>query len=131
MPLMRLPLISISLFAALAACSGIQVRSDYTDGVDFDHYTTYSWQAPEAPSEKARARGVSELVMDRIHSAIDEGLGDKGLSKVVAAEDGLLVTYHISIEEKLQFNDPYFSYDRNQSYDEGTLLIDLIDATMR
>jgi hypothetical protein len=124
----RLALTILTLAAVLSACSGIRVRSDFDSRTDFSAYRTYAWLTKRPPSQPARAPEVSDILMERIQRAVAGELAGKGLRRVKEEAASLLVTHHVSIEEKLQFTDPYFAYDRVKTYEEGTLLIDFIDA---
>ena len=127
-PMNRLPLLALVLAFVLPACSGLKVNSDYDAEADFSVYATFAWLPAPVASDEAQARGVSEILGERIQRAVDANLATKNMRKVSKAEAQLLVTYHLSVEEKIEFNDPYYAYDRVSTYEEGTMLIDLIDA---
>ena len=116
--LLRIALMTV----ALGSCSGVKARSDFTKGTDFSVYKTYAW-LPQHPTAD-----VDEIVLERIRSAVDEELAKDGLQLVPAAQADLMVTQQSSVQEKVQVNDPYYSYDAYDVYEEGTLMIDLVDA---
>jgi len=116
--LLRLALMAV----ALSSCSGVKTRSDYTEGTDFSIYKTYAW-LPQHPTPD-----ISEIVIRRIQSAVDGELAKDGLELVPAADADLMVTQKSGVQEKVQVNDPYYSYDAYDVYEQGTLVIDLVDA---
>lgn len=111
-------------------CSGIDVSSDYDPATDFAAFSTYAWLSKPA-AELPGSPLVSELLLERVRHAVDSELSAKGMRVVPEEAASLLVTEHLSIEERIQFNDPYYSFDMVQTYEEGTLLIDLVDADSR
>ena len=119
---------SLALAAIAAGCSSVSVESDYDDRVDFTLFQTYAWPPQPALSEAVQARGGGDFLIERIQDAVDEELQAKGMREVAVSEANLLVTHRIGVVEKLQVNDPFFSYDQYTTYEEGTLLIDLEDA---
>jgi hypothetical protein len=111
----------------MAACSSVKVDADYETDTDFEFYTTYAWAPQPAPNTPL----ISDLVVERIKSAVDRELGVKGLKKDVPDQASMQVKYRISIAEKLQVNDPYYAYNQFQTYEEGTLLLDFVDTKTR
>lgn len=121
--------LALSLLAlALPACSGIGVTSDHAPGIDFAALETYAWKAPAPAEAPAGAASEDDLVRARIQRAVDRELAAKGLRAVPAAEASLLVLQHLRVAERYQINDPYYAYESVEEYEEGTLIIDLVDA---
>jgi len=120
----RLPsLVPVLLLAALAACSTVDVDTDFDPGADFSAFATYAW-IPATPSAE-----FDQSVIDRIEAAVDAGLAEKGLRKAPEKEQAdVLVSQYVTVQEKVQVVDPYFAYGQYQSYEEGTLLLELLDA---
>jgi len=119
------PLLSVLV---LTGCTIIKVRSDFDPKADFSEYETFAWLEQDPPAEASTDPMISELVLDRIHVAVDRGMAAQWMQMVPAEEAQLLVAYHISIEQRVQITDPYYAYDTAKTYDEGTLVIDFIDA---
>lgn len=133
---MARPLWILALVAA-AGCGGpkLTVDSDYEPSTDFAKYKTWSWMAGAKPSEK----DIDSLSQKRIREAIEEELPKRGLSKV---EDGgdLIANYQISVQHKIESSPATVgvgygwgpahigvSKSPTREYDEGTLVLDLVD----
>lgn len=122
------------LVALLGACSSFEVATDWDPAVDFSTISTYAWlERPDTEEPDPET-----LLTQRIVRAIDSALAEKGMSQVPADDADVLVTYHVEIREKLSVNTRTHGYSPHnyrgatasttvQQYDQGTLLIDLID----
>ena len=120
----------------------VSVTSDYSGDTDFQTYKTYAW-LPQ-PSVK------KEPVLDRqIKAAVDSQLFAKGLQKSPTEPD-LLLAYHTGVEDRVLASNLGYSYRsryvRHRSrgvgfasssdistttYQEGTLILDFIDASTK
>jgi hypothetical protein len=129
---MKAALLSIALVAlvAFAGCSSISVSTNFDSGADFASYKTFGWMK-ESDSEKGY--DFSGELDERIKNAVDQQLAAKGLMKATVNTD-LLVVYHAGKEQQLEEEDwGYGGWwgvgggDVN-SYEKGTLVVDLIDA---
>jgi Domain of unknown function (DUF4136) len=130
------------LAAAIAflACSGVRVTTDYDPGTDFTRVRTYAWLDDQSGVQGDRP-DVTSLLDRRVRRAVDAELQRKGLSPVAQAEADALVSYHLGVETKLDVNTINTGYGYGwgayrggvathttvTEYQEGTLLIDLID----
>ena len=127
----------------LAGCAGFKVTDDYDPSADFSQYGGYAWLPRPDPTEAAAVRPDDGLLRQRIERAVDESLSAKGLRRVESAADAtLLVTEHISVEQKLRVNTTNYGYGYGRwgyygggytdttvdQYEEGTLILDFIDA---
>lgn len=130
--------VSLSIFVfMLAACSSINVNSDYDKQVDFTVYKTYAFH--KTGIDKAE---ISDLDKKRILRSIDEAMTAKGFTKSETPD--LLIAFFTKEREEVnvnQFNagwgygwgwgwNPYL-WGGNTSvsrHTEGTLYIDIIDA---
>ena len=127
----------------LNACAGIPVSTDYDPSWQLPSPAAYAW-LPH-PMNKVDPMVDNDLVMGRIHRAVDDQLAAKGLNIAKSeAEANLLVTYHIGEEDKLDINSfhsnfgyypcwhcwsPGFDNDIwVTQYTQGKLIVDLIDA---
>jgi hypothetical protein len=120
----------------LAGCGPmIDVRADYDTSADFARLRTYTWlQKPsDAPSDP---RISNDLLDSRVHAAVNEELHAKGYTESRETPD-FRVTYHVILKEKL--DSTAYGYGlgrwsgaadvRVATYEEGTLLLDLVDGT--
>jgi Domain of unknown function (DUF4136) len=122
-----------AVLAVLAACSSVNVNTDFDHGANFTSYKTYSWRSGQA---------VPNVEMNNhIVGAIDRQLGSVGLSKVESGGD-LRVTYDAAMGQRLDpavLDYPVYGpgWDaatmnaRVRNYDIGTLVIDLADQDGR
>ena len=132
-----------TLAVLLAGCSSFKVTDDYDPSADFAQFGSYAW-LPRPDATETGARTIDDgLLRQRIERATDEGLAAKGLRRVDAPTDAnLLVTSHISVEQKLRVNTTNYGYGYGRwgyygggytdttvdQYEEGTLILDFIDA---
>jgi hypothetical protein len=141
----------IVLGAILVGCAGIQVSSDYDRNTNFSGLKTYDWISPTQP-KTGDPRLDNTLLDSRIRSAVENQLNLKGYQKATAGSPDFQLAYHASIEEKLNattfdyydytypsyyhprygFSGPiYTAFPASQTYvyeyEEGTLLLDMID----
>jgi hypothetical protein len=121
----------------IAACSSVQVNSDYDKKVDFTPYKTFAYH--KTGIDKA---DISDLDKKRILRSIDESMIAKGFTKSESPD--ILVAFFTKEREQVNVNqynagwgygwrygwNPYI-WGGNTSvsrYTEGTLYIDIIDA---
>jgi len=127
-------LILVAAALALVACNPIYVSHDYDRDADFASYRTYSWMPFDVsgPADARQAQQQSPLMHKRTVSLVDEQLVKDGLTKKVEGDVDLWVTYYGESEQQVQIRQRR-GYDplgtTVQHYEEGTLIIDLIDAT--
>ncbi len=114
--------------AIVAGCSGISVSTDYNTSVDFSEYQTFSWMEPP----KSGGYDLDALMSARVKGAVDNQLITKGLKKASTDPD-LLVVYHTGKQGQIQIDSWGYGYWGGgvdaYSYEEGTLVVDLVDAT--
>ena len=131
----------ILALAGLTACQTVQVESDYDETVDFARYQTFDWlpQPRNAPHNDQ----INDILDNRIKRAIEAELVTDGYQKNQRGRPDLYVVYHAATRR--QIDRTYFErwgYNRRgqlrrrgavrvESYKEGTLIIDLVDAEQR
>jgi hypothetical protein len=140
----RILCLAVLVAAALVAtgCSSISVRQDYDTQADFVAYKTYAWiQQPTTAVGNARAAQQMNTLLDkRIKDAVNAQLAAKGMTLVTENPD-VLVMYYTGIDNKIEVQDYGYTYPRYgyggwygggqvdvYEYNEGTLIVDLIDA---
>jgi hypothetical protein len=130
----------LTLIVLAAGCSSISIQHDYDPSTDFTVYRTYAWiKQPVNVSGNARqAEGENSLVGKRIMNSVDGEMAKKGLR--MADDPQLLVVYYTGVQDKVQVTDwgygygPYGGWGYGgggtdvYSYQEGTLIVDLVDA---
>ena len=126
----------------LTSCSSdIVVRSDFDKSSEILTYSRYGWLKQEEIESRNSPLTYNELNDKRIKTAVDAGLAEKGYD-LNTSDPQFLVHYHITIEERSQLieTEPYGyssgqfwrnSHTEVRRYQEGTLILDVMDADNR
>ena len=141
----RTLLYAIPLVIFLSGCSTISVNWDFDPSADFYRLASYDWMDPDDTSTN-HLRAYDSLTHSRVLSAIEDQLFIKGYIKQVGGTPDFLVAYHAAVEGKLDTTviDTHYGYAapsawgyqmrpasyrevRAYAYEEGTLVIDVID----
>ncbi|MHC4972744.1 MAG: DUF4136 domain-containing protein [Planctomycetota bacterium] len=123
----------------LAACSSVQVSTDFDPGADFAALKTYAW-LPRKAQPTGDPRLDSTLLHERIRSAVDAQLAERGYKKTAAGRADFHVAYHTAVERKMDVDTIYRGYGYGPDiggwnaghetvvfeYDQGTLLLDFL-----
>ena len=137
-----LPLSFVALM--ISACSGIPVSQDFEQGFDFSGFKAFAWE----PNEESQwgIAGSNQLADRRIRSAIDTTLTAQQFSQVDAAQADFLVLYNVVVEQRISSSNvsggvalgrstrgrhgsiSLSTGSQIRTYDQGTLLIDVIDV---
>jgi len=145
-----LALVGVALLLGATSCttsSRVGVSSDFDHAVNFRAYKTWAWY-PQQPvdAEGGPAKGYESFLDQRLRTAIDRELTNKGLTRVESNPD-IYVAYNAKVEEK-QSVSPYYNgmgypyygyglyggglygrgYAPMSQYAAGTVIIDLVDA---
>jgi len=142
----RLTLPILAAAVAVSACSsGIKIQTDYDPAADFASLQTYKW-ATRQPTDQDDPRVYNDLVEGRIKRATDRVLQEKGFRQVGNNPD-FWIAWHGDIDGKMSMTTVNSGYGygwgwygyggvgmgTSQTYvnewDEGTLLIDIVDAS--
>jgi hypothetical protein len=129
------------LVASAVGCSSPQVGYDYDRRANFTQYHTYAWVADVQETTGDR-RLDNSLVDARIRSAIDSTLGKKGYRPARGGSADFFVAYHAGVKDMMKgASTQNYIGDRAQGtfttisdiqpYHEGTLTIDVMDASSR
>ena len=121
------------------SCASVKVTSDFDKTVDFTSYKTYAF------TEEALDLGIGDLNQDRVIAAAEKELGAEGFTKSESPDvliDMNLVTKDVQTATAYSSGGYYGSGYRYgygggmstttinyDSYEEGTLFVDMIDAT--
>ncbi|WP_455207006.1 DUF4136 domain-containing protein [Kaarinaea lacus] len=134
----------VLIFLLLWSCAGNKASVDYDTSVDFNTYRAYAW-SEKTDEATSKSKVDSPLVHQRVRESIEENLKVKGLQRVDAAQADILVSYHLSVavtghtSSSVSFGvgsfGPHSSVGLSvgvpvggRTIEEGTLVIDLIDA---
>ncbi len=134
------PTITLCLAIGLGGCNTFSVRTDYDDETDFATLTSFAWVDPPDDAQ-ASPFADNSLLRKRVRQAVAEVLNAKGYREVEEAEADFLVTFHVTIENRVRTygNHGYPSYGRGwghgssytAAFKEGTLILDLMLAEER
>jgi len=125
----------------LAGCSTVTVTTDYDRSANFGALRTYAWRpGPQQGLDDPRFdRGFLDA---RVHAAVDRVLAARGHQQATpGTAPDFLVGYHAVVRQKtsVQTINSWYGYrvggwaaypaTHTYDYDEGTLLIDVIEPT--
>jgi hypothetical protein len=132
---------SLAVCALLVAlgCAATRTSSDYDPAANFASYHSYGW-LPDLPAATGDPRADNPLLHERIRTNIDRVMKSKGFA--LSEDPDVLITYHVSTAQKLDvdtWNSGVGYYGgwgygwgipqtTVRQYEEGTLIIDVIDA---
>ncbi|MEQ8765366.1 MAG: DUF4136 domain-containing protein [Planctomycetota bacterium] len=110
----------IALACLSLACSGTRVETQSTEGVQFGDSETYAWMVEDAERD--------EVLALRVRQAVDQQLRELGWQQVDPEEAEVLVSQRTAIEERVEYQDPYYDTFVAEKYEEGEITIWLFDA---
>jgi hypothetical protein len=142
--------IYVGIAALLAGCSGISVNQDFQPGTDFAPYQEYAWMTNQRPPA-GNDQQSSQLLDQRIRSAVESELQTKGYRLVAADQADFFVGYQLLFEDEVSYqtvNDywgPGWGYGgyygagvgtvssrtTQTTYTNGTFVLDFFDAASR
>ncbi len=130
----------VCLMAIAAGCSSLDIKYNYNPTTDFTRLKTYDWLSVPVKAE------INKLDVERIKSAVNTQLEAKGL-KMTSRDPHFLIAIHLGKKEKIEVIEWGYSYGPVNSYwykgalkpgdisiyqyEEGTLILDFVDATTR
>ena len=138
------PLIIILATVLMVGCSSLRVSHEYDTAVDFSKVKTYAWQNETQP-KTGNMRIDNDLQDQRIRRFIEQALQAKGYAKTDRGAADFLVGYQLGLQQKVKSDSMqtnvgvgfgrrgrYGSIGLSKSigvetYDEGMLLIDILD----
>lgn len=138
----------LALALGASSCSGMRVQSAYDPAHSFAGYSTYAWM--DRAVGRDLQSGVAELGPIIVEAAA-LALEGKGFQKSSAGSADFLVGYHVAVQGRIDVNsvNSYYGYGSATApwhypgwsgvaadpyarfFDEGTLIIDVVDAQSR
>jgi hypothetical protein len=122
----------------VSSCSpSLRVYTDYDREFNIQKYPTYTWAEDKEIESRNNPLYYNELNDKRIKKAVNDQLSGKGY-QLVSENPDVLIHYHIVVEDRSEirtdpygFYGPYWTRSRTYSYSyrQGTLIIDLMDAS--
>jgi hypothetical protein len=122
---------------ALSGCATMNVSSHVERGLDVSQYHTYDWGPADAlPLGDARL-DKDPFFLDHVQGAVEKAMAARGFTWSADGTPDLRIHFHANISERLDID--RLDRDRGyctgvgctpatESYEAGTLVIDLIDA---
>jgi hypothetical protein len=121
----------ITLGLAISGCASINVSSYVASGTDLRQHRTYNWAPVVARPTGDPRLDNNRFFQERVQAAVEEQLANRGFEKTASPD--LLVRYHAGVAQEIyttgtELIGGYCEDCQRQVYDEGTLVIDLVDA---
>jgi hypothetical protein len=118
-------LIAVLIVAATLGCSPYSIKSD------FDRETNYTAYRSFAMHEGSALKTHAELIYDRVARAITREMEAKGYQEAAPDQADILIAVHASTWTSVESTTYGYRYRWPvvdvQFYDEGTLVIDIVD----
>jgi len=139
-------LLLVSILLLLGACQSPRIERDFDTSRDFAAYRSWSWQEPALQYRPDDPRLRSDLTEQRIRSAIEQQLEQRGLRPAQPGNPGdLRVQAWLIVDQRQPLSDqpvggywggywdggwggPAYSETRTVDYQVATLQIDLLDG---
>ena len=134
--------VGICILLLVAGCSSIKVRYSYDTEADLARLRTYAWVPRPAPAKDVSAGMAARMsaLDEQIRADVNKELSSKGMRPDPATPD-FLVSYHVTVEEKIEVDDWGYSYAARKryrsskgfgigegvQYEKGTLIIDFVN----
>ena len=128
----------VALAALCAACTTIEVNTDYDPAAEFSELRTWAFADPGQPTGDPRLD--SSLVRSRILQALESELAVKGYSRAVGVEPDFLVDTHVALSRELDIHTFHQGYRRSswgrsetvvREVEQGSLVLDFLDPKSR
>ena len=128
--------LAVALSAALApACVPMQVRSYMGPDADVAVYSTYRWAGGDLGSTGDPRLDSNRFFVERIQQTADAQMQLRGYERTSSGPSDLVLHIHARVEQRLDASQLDGTNGRCQKddcrayvFDEGTLLIDFVDA---
>ena len=119
----------------LAACAPLRVNSYAVPTTDLRAYRSYAWDPAELGATGDPRLDNNSFFRERVQQAVDGQMKFRGYSKVNAGAPEMVLHLHARVDQRLdsaQLDGAGGSCRqeecRSYVYDEGTLLIDIVDG---
>lgn len=121
-----------AVMATAAACAPLTVTSTIERGAELSRYRTYGWDQVDTAVPGDPRLDDNPFFHEYMRASIDRQLVSRGYEPIIMDPD-MRVHYHASAVQKVHVSgsEPPAPFCRDcsvQVYDEGTLVIDLVDA---
>ncbi|MCW8798484.1 MAG: DUF4136 domain-containing protein [Prosthecochloris sp.] len=139
-------MVSFLLLLVLASCSSVSVVSDYDRVFDFSRFQTYRWPIAGEGIRQGDLLVQNPLVYKRVQSAVDRELQQKGFHRSSSESADFILHVHAGVKQVKSYQPhygvafplrggwyrpwwgAYGGFTSVSYYEEGTLVVDIIDA---
>jgi hypothetical protein len=126
----------ITVFALLATgCATMNVSSHAERGVDFASYGTFDWGPADALPTGDPRLDNNPFFHDYLQGMVEKEMAVKGYRRVANGTPDLLLHYHANVSQRFEVHGAPDSNctgpdcePRVIEYEQGTLVLDIIDA---
>jgi hypothetical protein len=146
---MRRATVFAALFLALSSvlsCTTTSVQTDHDHEADFSAYSSFAWLS-NADSDQPPATAANQIIDRRIRRSIAANILSKGLSQAPPDAADLLLTYYVSLDQRLRMYStgwgygwgwggphwgygysfwPGWGYTTVSTYNEGSIIVDIV-----
>lgn len=132
------PYVGLLAAIALTGCASIPVNTDFERDVPFASFHSFAWRAPASRPAGSTPVWDSEIFGQRVARAVRRTLVARGYRPAAAGSADFIVTYATTQHQRVRGSTLGFGYwtgplffDQDiavQSYEEGTLILDVLDA---
>ena len=137
--------LAASLAIGLAACSTVQIATEYKQGVDHKRYRTFAWN-PVDPGPEQATDARDPAIRKLVFKTIEEQLTPRGFKKAAAGETpDFYIAVHGWARDKIDVKQYGYVYGYTgygtyatggpavevRQYREGTITIDFIDVASK
>ena len=133
------------LILSIPACTTIRVETDWDRQAPLASLATFAWEEPPEPPQSVNPFADNSLLRKRVRQAAEQALQSRGFRLVPAEEAEFLVTFVVTLEERLRATGSHsgywghrpryggYVYSRTdvRSFQDGTLVIDIVDPDSR
>jgi len=120
----------VNIIATVGSCSPgpyIKIDSAFGPGIKFSNYgDSFSW-APVDKKDTGDSRADNPQLHELVRNTVEEQFQVKGYRKASADKPDFWIDYRIAAKQKTDMG----SHGRTQNYDEGSLVLDVIDPGTR
>jgi hypothetical protein len=131
-----IPAIGLAIAAsALAGCAPVRVNAYLEPGVRIGGYETFGWAQADNLATGDPRLDNNPFFAKRVRSEVERHLSLKGFEKTASGAPDLLIHYYASVTQRIDMKGLDLPYEFCEEedcgpyvYEEGTLVIDLVDA---
>ena len=129
---------ALTVVTCLPGCAPMRVNSYAVPTADMRSYHTYAWDPAELESTGDPRLDHNRFFTERVQQAIDAQMRFRGYEKVASGTPDLTLHIHAHVQQRIDSAQLDGAGDscsddecRPYVYDEGTLLIDVVNARTR